>query len=237
MIPKLVRDGVPAAITRSGAASTIVAVAAGDRMGWLMLKLGEEVDEFKVEHCPMELVDIYEVLRALWAEYNPEADISLDAAAAIEARGQPGQLRQLHHPGRRAQAGGMMTIGGIEISEARFVVLSRLLEQGQVAVKSINARTGSSLASLGLIEMFTPDAPTYAAAVRGLVRHYRLTPAGKEAIEGVKRKYNLEHEGAACFLRRSAPARQRRQRQRCFSLPPAAAAARHRRLRLYRLQP
>ena len=82
-----------------------------------------------------------------------------------------------------------MTIAGIKISEARFIVLSRLLEQGHVAVKSINARTGDSLRSLGLIEMIVPDATTLAMASRGRVRYYRLTRAGEEAIKGVKQLY------------------------------------------------
>ena len=82
-----------------------------------------------------------------------------------------------------------MTIGGIRISEARFVLLSRLLEQGSAAVGSLNPATARSLHSLGLIEMFVPDATTYAMAARGRVRYYRLSAAGVEAINGVKQKY------------------------------------------------
>jgi hypothetical protein len=83
-----------------------------------------------------------------------------------------------------------MTIGGIRISEAKFIVLSRLLEQDEVNVKSVNARTASALLVEGLIETFVPDARTLAMAERGRVRYYRLTKAGREAILGVKRLYH-----------------------------------------------
>jgi predicted house-cleaning noncanonical NTP pyrophosphatase (MazG superfamily) len=84
MIPKLVRDKVPSTIQRAGEYVSIRIADEADREGWLDLKLQEEVDEFKKNRDPMELIDIYEVLRALWAVYNSEADISIEEAAAIK---------------------------------------------------------------------------------------------------------------------------------------------------------
>jgi hypothetical protein len=85
-----------------------------------------------------------------------------------------------------------MTIGGIAISEAKFIALSALLERGKIPVVvngGIHRRTASSLMADGLIEMFVPDATTFSMAARGRVRYYRLTAAGEEAIRGVKRRY------------------------------------------------
>jgi predicted house-cleaning noncanonical NTP pyrophosphatase (MazG superfamily) len=84
MLPKLVRDGVPQSITELGNTPVTRVAEPADRKGWLMMKLQEEIDEFKQDGDPMELIDIYEVLRALWAGCNPEADISLSNAAAIK---------------------------------------------------------------------------------------------------------------------------------------------------------
>lgn len=84
MVPKLVRNEVPKSIACSGLYVSTQIAEESDRAGWLNLKLQEEVDEFKKGHDPMELVDIYEVLRSLWAVYNDEADISLEEAAAIK---------------------------------------------------------------------------------------------------------------------------------------------------------
>jgi hypothetical protein len=82
-----------------------------------------------------------------------------------------------------------MTIGGIKVGEAQFKALVKIEEAGQVSTKSIHARTGSSLVSLGFAEMFVPEARTYAMAARGRVRYYRLTTAGKEAVCGLKKLY------------------------------------------------
>jgi hypothetical protein len=83
-----------------------------------------------------------------------------------------------------------MTIAGVKISEARFIAMSRLLEQGEVAASSLNTRTARHLVSLGFAESFVPEATAYAMAARGRVRYYRLTKAGTEAILGVKKLYN-----------------------------------------------
>jgi hypothetical protein len=82
-----------------------------------------------------------------------------------------------------------MTIGGIKISEPKFIVLSQLLEHGEVATRSVHGRTGGALLAEGLIEVFVPEARTLAMAERGRVKYYRLTAAGREAILGVKRRY------------------------------------------------
>ena len=84
MVPKLVRDRVPESIIINGRIPVGMLAEPGDRGDWLRQKLHEEVDEFLKDDDPMELVDIYEVLRGLWAYYNPEADISLSQAAAIK---------------------------------------------------------------------------------------------------------------------------------------------------------
>jgi predicted house-cleaning noncanonical NTP pyrophosphatase (MazG superfamily) len=84
MLPKLVRDGVPQSIAALGNTPVTRVAEVSDRKGWLMMKLQEEIDEFKLEGDPMELIDIYEALRGLWAICNPEADISLSSAAAIK---------------------------------------------------------------------------------------------------------------------------------------------------------
>lgn len=82
-----------------------------------------------------------------------------------------------------------MTIAGIKISEARFIAMSRLLEQGQVAAHSLNTKTIRSLVALGLAESLVPQANSYAMATRGRVRYYKLTTAGEEAIKGIKKLY------------------------------------------------
>jgi DNA-binding MarR family transcriptional regulator len=85
-----------------------------------------------------------------------------------------------------------VTIGGFRVSLAQYKVLYRLRKQGQVAYKSVNTRTGYSLKAMGLVEIFVPDAATYSMAARGRVRYYRLTTAGKEAIDGLRRMYHKE---------------------------------------------
>jgi predicted house-cleaning noncanonical NTP pyrophosphatase (MazG superfamily) len=84
MVPKLVRDGVPKMITEAGQTPVTRIAERADREGWLVYKLQEELVEFVKEGDPMELLDIYEVLRSLWAIRNPEADISLSNAAAVK---------------------------------------------------------------------------------------------------------------------------------------------------------
>jgi hypothetical protein len=83
-----------------------------------------------------------------------------------------------------------MTIGGIAVSEAQFLALARILELGQISTIMIHRRTGGALVRLGFAEMFVPEANTYAMAARGRVRYYRLTTAGREAILGLKKRYD-----------------------------------------------
>lgn len=84
MLPKLVRDGVPQSILENRQTPITETAKPGDREDWLLRKLNEEIDEFKQVHDPMELIDIYEVLRSLWAIRNSDADISLSSAAAMK---------------------------------------------------------------------------------------------------------------------------------------------------------
>jgi hypothetical protein len=84
-----------------------------------------------------------------------------------------------------------MTIGGVHVSEAQFLAMARIVEAGgQISVLRMHSRTGGALVRLGFAEMFVPEANTYAMAARGRVRYYRLTAAGKEAIVGLRRRYD-----------------------------------------------
>lgn len=82
-----------------------------------------------------------------------------------------------------------MTVGGIRITESQFRVLSWLQKQGKAANTTVNFRTASSLMGMGLVEVFVPEATNYAMASRGRVRYYRLTAAGEEAINGLRKLY------------------------------------------------
>jgi hypothetical protein len=82
-----------------------------------------------------------------------------------------------------------MTIGGFRVSEAQYIVLLELQIEKRLAVGQIWNPTAVALARLGLIEMFVPDAETYAMAARGRVRYYRLTKAGKVAVRCLKKLY------------------------------------------------
>jgi predicted house-cleaning noncanonical NTP pyrophosphatase (MazG superfamily) len=93
MIPSLVRDSVPLSISAQGLAPVIETADPQDRKGWLKLKLQEEVDKFKEDDDPMKLVDIYEVLRSLWAVCNPEAVDGLSDTTAF-IREQQGGFEQ-----------------------------------------------------------------------------------------------------------------------------------------------
>jgi predicted house-cleaning noncanonical NTP pyrophosphatase (MazG superfamily) len=89
MVPKLVRDHIPRAIAATASEADHVAIEVttareADRVGWLLLKLQEEVDEFKKDANPEELVDIYEVIRTLWDLCNPAADLRIAEAAAAK---------------------------------------------------------------------------------------------------------------------------------------------------------
>lgn len=79
---KLVRDKIPDQIQESGRDPVVLHPGPAHARDWLLLKLQEETDEYKVEFDDTELIDIYEVLRALWATYG--SDITLEEAAAVK---------------------------------------------------------------------------------------------------------------------------------------------------------
>jgi predicted house-cleaning noncanonical NTP pyrophosphatase (MazG superfamily) len=80
--PKLVRDKIPDQIREEGRDPVVLHPGSIYARSWLLLKLQEEVDEYKESGDDLELVDIYEVLRALWASYA--SDITLESAAGIK---------------------------------------------------------------------------------------------------------------------------------------------------------
>jgi predicted house-cleaning noncanonical NTP pyrophosphatase (MazG superfamily) len=82
MLPTLVRDNIPQVITEEGNVPVTKLAELDDRKDWLLLKLQQYVDEFKQDNDPIRLVDMYEVMRALWAGYNPDAALSLSNTAA-----------------------------------------------------------------------------------------------------------------------------------------------------------
>jgi predicted house-cleaning noncanonical NTP pyrophosphatase (MazG superfamily) len=93
MIPKMVRDKIPDLIRADGKiAETEVATDHFDVHGWLIRKLQEEVDEYKSTCNWDELVDIYEVVLALWRLdtdrlVTPVGTIAAEADRAREKRG------------------------------------------------------------------------------------------------------------------------------------------------------
>jgi hypothetical protein len=83
-----------------------------------------------------------------------------------------------------------MTIGGVPVSEAQFLGMDKIQKAGKLSILQLHARTGSALVTKGFAEYFVPDATNYAMAARGRVRYYRLTKAGVEAINGLKKLYD-----------------------------------------------
>lgn len=109
-----------------------------------------------------------------------------------------------------------MTVGGFKVSEPQFVALLKLLEKERIIAGNLDGRgggiqrrTAKALISLGLIETFVPDATSYAMAVRGRARYYRLTAAGTEATRGLKKLYKQKPTAKALPAK---PARRVRQR-------------------------
>lgn len=73
MIPKLVRDGVLAQITATGALPVFRCLDPDNReeiLEWLEAKLMEEVLEYLRDGDPLELIDVMEVARALWQHHR-----------------------------------------------------------------------------------------------------------------------------------------------------------------------
>jgi len=66
MKPKLVRDKIPEIISKSG--KEVITRVANDGEYWTMLKakLKEEVEKFLIDPSDEELVDIYEVMNAIY---------------------------------------------------------------------------------------------------------------------------------------------------------------------------
>jgi predicted house-cleaning noncanonical NTP pyrophosphatase (MazG superfamily) len=93
MTPKLVRDKIPDLIRADGKVpETEVVTDQFDLGDWLSRKLQEEVDEYKFTGNWAELVDIYEVVLALWeldtrSLVKPVGTIAVEADRAREERG------------------------------------------------------------------------------------------------------------------------------------------------------
>ncbi len=66
MKPKLVRDKIPEIISKSGKEATTRIATDGEYWTMLKAKLKEEVEEFLVDPSDEELVDIYEVMNAIY---------------------------------------------------------------------------------------------------------------------------------------------------------------------------
>jgi predicted house-cleaning noncanonical NTP pyrophosphatase (MazG superfamily) len=90
MLPRLVRDNVPRGIIAMGNVPTILPAEPGDRVAWLFRALHDQIDDFKQDGDPSTLVDMYEVLRGLWAVRNPGAPASLSETAAAQRATQGG---------------------------------------------------------------------------------------------------------------------------------------------------
>lgn len=81
MIPKLVRDRIPDRIRATGVIARVEYIQESwDLRFALILKLQEELDEYKSNNDFYELVDIYEVLLTLWRIDGQS--VSLDQLAA-----------------------------------------------------------------------------------------------------------------------------------------------------------
>lgn len=76
---KLVRDEIPAIIEDDGKVPVTHTVEGEERQRRLRNKLDEEVVEYQVSHDPEELVDVFEVIAALWGTHD-RADSLLRAA-------------------------------------------------------------------------------------------------------------------------------------------------------------
>jgi predicted house-cleaning noncanonical NTP pyrophosphatase (MazG superfamily) len=90
MLPRLVRDGVPQGIIAMGNVPTVLPAEPGDRVAWLFRALHDQIDDFKLDGDPATIVDMYEVLRGLWAIRNPNATASLSEKAAAQRERQGG---------------------------------------------------------------------------------------------------------------------------------------------------
>jgi predicted house-cleaning noncanonical NTP pyrophosphatase (MazG superfamily) len=66
MIPKLVRDKIPHVISANREFSQVIVSCPEDATGWLILKIQEELDEFKQSSNPEELIDILEAVIETW---------------------------------------------------------------------------------------------------------------------------------------------------------------------------
>jgi predicted house-cleaning noncanonical NTP pyrophosphatase (MazG superfamily) len=86
-LPKLVRDKISDEIRREGRIPVISVADDDSYSDWLVRKLREELSEFLAARDPVELVDIYEVVRALWALAGRPESLEEAAAAKREARG------------------------------------------------------------------------------------------------------------------------------------------------------
>ena len=84
---KLVRDRIPEIITENGGKCEVVKVKGKEYSRYLCKKLGEEVDEFRVDHNAEELADILEVVFAL------AADIGVDECELIDLRNRKREYR------------------------------------------------------------------------------------------------------------------------------------------------
>ncbi|MBR4227151.1 MAG: nucleoside triphosphate pyrophosphohydrolase [Candidatus Methanomethylophilaceae archaeon] len=77
---KLVRDRIPEIIAENGGSCEIERVKGKEYSRYLCKKLGEKVDEFRIEHNAEDLADILEVVFAL------AADIGVEECQLIDIR-------------------------------------------------------------------------------------------------------------------------------------------------------